>query len=156
MSIALSSVAPARAQAAGPRVAAAARRDGAVELDGRLDDPAWMTAAPQGEFWQREPDPGAPPRFATEFRVLYDEAALYVGVRAFDPQPGEIRGRLTRRDVDSSSDWIIVKIDSYHDRRTAFGFGVNPAGVQVDVLHFNDVEQDSAWDAVWESAARVD
>jgi len=139
-----------------PRVASAARREGAVAVDGRLDEAAWRSAGAQSAFWQREPDEGAASDFATEFRVLYDDRALYIGVRAFDPEPARIRGLLTRRDVDSSSDWIMVKIDSYHDRRTAFGFSVNPAGVQLDVLHFNDVEQDPSWDAVWESATSTD
>ena len=143
----------------GPRaapVASAARRSGDVVIDGDLDEAAWQQAAVQRGFVQREPHAGRPPMFDTEFRVLYDDGALYVGVRAHDPQPSLIRGLLTRRDVDSSSDWLSLKIDTYHDRRTAFGFSVNPAGVQRDVLHFNDVEQDPSWDAVWESAARID
>jgi hypothetical protein len=138
------------------RIVAAARRSGAIAVDGRLDEKAWEAAEVQGDFIQREPHPGKAPAFVTEFRVLYDDSALYVAVRARDPEPGLIRGLLTRRDVDSSSDWVSLKIDSYHDRRTAFGFSLNPAGVQRDVLHFNDVEQDPSWDAVWESAAGVD
>jgi hypothetical protein len=138
------------------RVAAASRRVGAVAVDGRMDESAWATASAHNTFWQREPNEGGSSGFPTEFRLLYDDHALYIGVRAFDPQPQLIRGLLTRRDVDSSSDWISVKIDSYHDRRTAFAFAVNPAGVQRDVLHFNDVEQDPGWDAVWESATSTD
>ena len=137
-------------------IASAERRRGSVRVDGKLDEPAWQAAAAQGDFVQREPLAGRPPAFETEFRVLYDDDALYVGVRAHDSQPSLIRGLLTRRDVESSSDWLALKIDSYHDRRTAFGFAVNPAGVQLDVLHFNDVEADVSWDAVWESAAQVD
>jgi len=143
----------------GPRaapVAAAARRTGDVVIDGHLDEPAWQAASAQRGFVQREPHAGRRPTFDTEFRVLYDDDALYVAVRAHDPEPSRIRGLLTRRDVESSSDWVALKIDSYHDRRTAFGFAVNPAGVQLDVLHFNDVEADMSWDAVWESAARID
>jgi hypothetical protein len=138
------------------RTASATRREGAVAIDGRLDEPAWRAASPQNTFWQREPHEGGASRFSTEFRVLFDDRAIYVGVRAFDPEPALIRGLLTRRDVDSSSDWISIKIDSYHDRRTAFGFSVNPAGVQRDVFHFNDVEQDPSWDAVWESGTVTD
>jgi hypothetical protein len=137
-------------------VASASRRSGEVIIDGRLDEVAWQRAAIQRGFVQREPHTGRPPMFDTEFRVLYDDRALYVAVRAHDPEPALIRGLLTRRDVDSSSDWVSLKIDSYHDRRTAFAFSVNPAGVQRDVLHFNDTEQDPSWDAVWESAAQVD
>jgi len=137
-------------------VANAARRQGVVTIDGALDEPAWAAAPVHGDFWQRAPDEGRPPQQRTEFRVLYDDAALYVGLRAHDSQAGLIRALLTRRDIESSSDWLSVAIDSYRDRRTAFEFMVNPAGVQRDVLHFNDVEQDPSWDAVWESRARVD
>jgi len=138
------------------RVARAIRLRGAIAVDGALDEPAWAAAEPQAEFWQREPHPGAPPRFATEFRVLYDDDALYLGIRARDPDPAQIRGRLTRRDLDSPSDWLWVGVDSYLDRRTAFAFGVNPAGVQRDMLYFNDVEVDPGWDAVWEAATAID
>jgi hypothetical protein len=75
---------------------------------------------------------------------------LYVGVRAFDPEPARIAGFLTRRDEGSASDWIRVLVDSYHDRRTAFEFAVNPQGVKQDTYWFNDTNADQSWDAVWE------
>ena len=37
--------------------------------------------------------------------------------------------------------------DSYHDRRTAFLFMVNPAGVKRDVYLFDDTNEDDSWDA---------
>lgn len=140
---------------AGLRQVAAARKAELIALDGRLDEPAWHTAPTAGDFWQRWPHEGAAPGQATEFHVLYDDAAIYIGVLAHDDQPGEIRGMLTRRDEWSASDWIEVGIDSYHDRRTAFFFAVNPAGVQRDFLIFNDSEQDQSWNAVWSAAAHV-
>ena len=138
------------------KIARTSRVRGGIEIDGRLDDPAWGDAEVHAGFWQREPDEGAPPRFPTQFRVVYDNSSVYIGVRAFDDQPGRIVRRLTRRDEDSSSDWIYVSIDSYHDRRTAFVFGLNAAGVQRDLLMFNDVQSDVSWNAVWEGGARVD
>ena len=57
---------------------------------------------------------------------------------------------MTRRDVWSASDWVRVYIDSYHDRRTAYSFAVNPVGVKLDTYHFNDNNQDDSWDAVWD------
>jgi len=134
----------------------ASRRVGVVSVDGSLDESAWTGAKPTGGFWQREPNEGKPPEYATEFRVLFDDEALYIGVRAHDPDPNRIRGLLTRRDDDSSSDWIYVGVDSYHDRRTSFTFGVNPAGVQRDFLIYDDTAEDTSWDAVWEAAASVD
>jgi hypothetical protein len=134
----------------------AVRRAGPIAIDGRLTDPSWAQAPAASEFRQREPHEGAPARFRTEFRVLYDDRALYVGVRAYDPQPDQIRSLLHRRDQDSASDWISVAIDSYHDRRTGFSFWLTPAGVQRDLLFFDDYMEDTTWNAVWEGAAAVD
>ena len=128
----------------------------AVRLDGDLTESAWSLAEPITAFVQRDPNEGAPPTFPTEARVLYDDTAIYVAVKAFDPNPEEIKAFLTRRDVNTSSDWIRVVIDSYHDKRTAYAFAVNPAGVKLDTYHFNDTNEDSSWDAVWDVETRMD
>jgi hypothetical protein len=139
-----------------PRVAGAARLEGAIAIDGALDEAGWAAAPALGGFVQRAPVEGAPPRYATEFRVLYGDDSIYVGVRAFDPAAAEIRGFLARRDRSTASDWIVVGLDSYHDRRTAFVFALNPAGVQRDFLIFDDATEDASWDAVWQGASRID
>jgi hypothetical protein len=138
-------------------VAEAVRRSGPIDVDGKLDETAWASATVSSRFVQSYPKPNAPATDPTEVRVLYDDDALYVGVRMFDSHPDSIVGQLTRRDPTSVySDYVYVIVDSYHDRRTAFAFGVNPLGVQRDLLLFNDNAQDQNWDAVWESAAAVD
>jgi hypothetical protein len=142
--------------AAAPRMAAATRAEQPPTLDGRLDDPAWQTATPLTGFIQRDPHEGQPGTERTEAWVAYTPHALYVAVRAWDSTPSGITARLTRRDEDSPSDWIAVGVDSYNDRRTAFVFFVNPAGVKRDAYLFNDVEEDESWDAVWDVAVRRD
>jgi hypothetical protein len=112
----------------------AVRRDGAITIDGRLDEPAWAAAPKQTGFIQRFPQDGGKAAFETSFAILYDDSAVYVGVWADDPDPAQIRRLLHRRDIDSTADWIAIGIDSYHDRRTAFGFLLNAAGVQRDIL----------------------
>ena len=72
---------------------------------------------------------------ATEVHVLYGDDAVYVGIRAFDTAPDSIVAQLARRDERPHSDWLEVVIDSYHDHRTAFRFGVNSAGGQVGRIH---------------------
>ena len=134
----------------------ALRTLGAIRLDGRLDEPSWRGASAASDFRQIYPRPGAPASKKTDVRVLYDESALYVGVRMYD-HPDSIVAQLAHRDATGIySDWVHVMIDSYHDQRTAFRFSVNPRGVQKDALQFNDVEEDLNWDAVWEVATRVD
>lgn len=121
-----------------------------IVIDGRFDEPVWTTAPVIGEFVQREPAEGAAPSERTEARFAFDDEAIYIAVRAFDREPGRITGMLTRRDERSPSDWLKVAIDSYYDHRTAYEFGVNPAGVKTDRYYFNDGASDDSWDAVWD------
>jgi uncharacterized protein DUF5916/cellulose/xylan binding protein with CBM9 domain len=122
----------------------------AVRATGEISDELWRAAPPTDAFVEREPEEGGHPSQRTEFRVAYDAATLFVQVHAFDSDPHRIVGYLTRRDDDSPSDWIRVLIDSYHDRRTAYEFAVNPAGVKQDRYWYNDTERDDSWDAVWD------
>ena len=135
-------------------VAHAVRASGPVHLDGRLDESAWASAPVTDSFTQIDPDEGKPSSQRTEVRVLYDDEALYVGVRLHDT--GRIIARLGRRDMSlGDSDWFGLMIDSYHDHRTAFGFDVNPAGVRRDEVKTINVD-DNSWDAVWNVATQVD
>ncbi len=127
----------------------AVRRTGAIAIDGRLDEPAWDAAPRQSGFVQRFPKDATRPSVETHFSILYDDQAIFVGVWADDPEPDLIRALLTRRDVDSPADAVTVAFDSYHDRRTAYAFQLNAAGVQRDMLLFDDSNQDDTWDAVW-------
>lgn len=129
---------------------------GAVKLDGEFSESAWERATPIRGFLQRDPKEGGAPTFETEVRVLYDRNSLYVGVWAFDADPSKIVGIRTRRDGSSPSDWIRVVIDSYHDRRTAYEFAVNAAGVKQDQYWFSDTNNDPSWDAVWDVSVKRD
>ena len=135
------------------RTARATRSPAPVRVDGALDDAVWAAAEPIDAFVQRDPREGSPPTLRTDARIVFDDAAVFVGVHAYDPEPARVVGYLTRRDAESSSDWIHVIIDSYHDRRTAYQFGINPVGVKFDSYWFNDDNQDSSWDAVWDAVA---
>src|SRR6266542_1170776 len=128
----------------------------AIRIDGELNDAVWQNVPPITSFRQREPRDNGEPTFQTEARVAYDATALYIAVRALDPQPQKIVGIRTRRDEVSPSDWVRVIVDSFHDRRTAFEFGVNPAGVKRDVYWYNDSNEDPGWDAVWDVAVTRD
>src|SRR5262245_25394047 len=122
----------------------------AVRVAGTLSEEVWRDASAADAFVQREPTEGGEPSERTEFRVAYDSSTLYVKVRAFDRQPEKIITYLTRRDQDSPCDWLYILVDSYHDRRTAYEFGVNPSGVKRDRYWFNDNNSDESWDAVWD------
>src|SRR5438128_3539031 len=125
-------------------------------IDGRDDDAVWREAQPIVGFQEWRPSEGGPPKLPTEAKIAYDAANLYVFVRAFDPHPDSIITVLARRDYFTPSDMIWLFLDSYHDRRTGYEFGVNPSGVKLDAQVYNDGNEDFAWDAVWDVATRVD
>jgi hypothetical protein len=135
---------------------AAVRTMSAPVLDGRFDDAAWAAAAPATGFTQLQPSPGAPATQRTEVRIVYDDDAVYVAMRMYDSSPDSIVALLARRDEAVHSDWAYVVFDSYFDRRTGFGFGVNPRGVKRDVMFSDDIHEDASWDAVWDVATAID
>ena len=146
---------------------------GGVTLDGRLDEAAWQEVMVMSDFKQFEPVDGAPASQRTEVRVLYGPDNLYVGAIMHDENPELIEKTLGRRDDFNRADWFLVAIDSYYDRRNAYVFGVNAAGVQFDALQAGTGGggpggpggggggnaprgMDPSWDAIWYSQARVE
>jgi hypothetical protein len=125
-----------------------------LTLDGALEEPAWGDAPVFDAFVQLFPDEGAAPGERTELRVLHDDRNLYVGIVCYDGEPGAIGRALGRRDSPPASDTIQVLIDSAHEHRGAYAFGVNAAGVQFDGLWYADTNYTAEWDAVWGSAVR--
>ena len=154
--------APATTASSGPpRTIRAVRRSAPVVIDGKLDDAGvGRRRADRRVHCRAIPQPGAAAPDQTEVRVLYDDDAIYVGIRMFDAHPDSIAAGLARRDATAAtgiySDWVHLIIDSYHDRRTAFRFSTTPRGVQKDVYTYNDGNEDLNWDAVWEVGTRVD
>ncbi|NNF26922.1 MAG: carbohydrate binding family 9 domain-containing protein, partial [Gemmatimonadetes bacterium] len=147
---------------AGGRVASvvvAVRADAPPSLDGSLDDDVWQAADPVTGFRRDRPSDGQPASERTEVRVAYTNTALYVGARMYDRTPSLISRLRGRRDsFGQQNDQFWVQIDSYHDHRTAFIFGVTPAGGRSDVIAPNDRLEgmDTGWDPVWEVATTVD
>jgi hypothetical protein len=122
-----------------------------IQLDGKLDDPAWKEAEPGSGFRVSDPDRGAEPSEETVFKVAYDEDAVYFGVACLEKDPSKIEAKLSRRDRSSSSDLVSVYIDPYFDHTSGYNFRVNPLGVQQDAYIYNDGDRDDDWDAVWEA-----
>lgn len=137
-------------------VARAIRATTPPSVDGRGDDEVWRTAPVIDAFRQWQPREDVDTRFRTEARIAYDDRYFYAHVRAYDPHPDSILQLLARRDVWTASDKIWVVVDSYHDRRSGFEFGVNPAGVKMDLAVTDDGNEDDAWDAVWDVATTMD
>jgi hypothetical protein len=110
-----------------------------IVLDGRLDEPAWERAQPLGRFWELFPQAEVEARVRTEARFAYDDHALYVAVRAWDPDLSQLREPFARRDnVLSDQDMLVINIDPVGNRKFAHFFRVNPRGSVGDGLYNED------------------
>lgn len=127
----------------------------APQIDGKLNDLAWMEAEVLGNFVQNTPIPNVPGTQKTEVRMLYDDDAVYIAARMYESNPDSIYNFLTERDNYGNADFFIVAFNTYRDGVNGEGFAVTPAGVQIDVKYSLD-EESTTWDAVWESATQID
>ena len=128
--------------------------DERIVLDGTLSHPAWQRAPEHGHFVEKMPNTGGVPAHATRVQVLFDEQALYVGVRALDAEPERIRAPLVRHDnVNRTQDFVVVYLDAIGQRQSAQFFRVNAAGGKADGMYTaaddsEDFSPDFDFDAV--------
>jgi hypothetical protein len=115
-----------------PKAVTIPRLTAEVQIDGRLDEPAWQEAARLNGFHQYQPVDGRPAEEATEVRVWYAPNAIYFGIIAHDREPGTIRATVADRDNLDADDQVTIFLDTFNDRRRAFFFTVNPLGAQED------------------------
>ena len=140
------------------------RLETSIQIDGRLDESAWSQATRLTGFWQYQPVDGRLAEEQTEVLVWYAPDAIYFGVIAHDRNPAAIRATVADRDNIDSDDHIVIDLDTFHDRRRAFFFGVNPLGAQSDGVRSEGAGQVSSLipgstdknpDFAWESKGQI-
>jgi len=127
-----------------------------LQLNGRLDEPAWQRADSIDDFRQREPVEGNHASERTVVRLLSAPQGLWVGIHAYDHEPQRILHAQLRRDTDlSTDDAVQVMLSPLQDKRTAFWFAVNPNGAVTDAEVVSFERENTDWDAVWDTRARI-
>jgi hypothetical protein len=132
------------------RIAAGER----VTLDGKLDEAVWARAQKVDRFWEIFPNAETEPKVRTEVWYAHDGHALHVAVRAFDPDPAQLRAPFARRDnVLRDQDMIVLFVDPVGNRKFAHFFRFNPRGSMGDGLYNEDTgSEDFSPDFEWEVA----
>ena len=130
----------------------AVRLEEPLRLDGALDEPVYVRFHPASGFIQQDPDNGAPATEDTEVWVLYDDRNVYVAIRALDSRPERIVANEMRRDNRNIwlNDNVIIALDTFLDRRTAFFFQTNPLGGVRDGLILDENITNFDWNTVWD------
>ncbi len=128
-----------------------------IKIDGNGNENIWSTIKPVSDFIIAYPAFGKQPSKNTEVKIAYDNTALYVLAIMYDDKIN-IRKQLTQRDaIDRQDcDFFTLGLDTYQDKQNAFIFQVSAAGVQADARQSSANGRDISWDAVWESAVKID
>jgi hypothetical protein len=138
------------------RIATAFPVTEAPMIDGLLNEGAWLKAIPLEGFTQAEPLQGQAASQRTEVRILYDNAAVYVGAMLHDTDPSQIVTTDTRRDANlGEMDSFQIIFDTFRDQQNGFVFGTNALGVQYDAQVRDQGNASNSWDASWEVRTNV-
>ncbi len=141
-----------------PRAVTPPRVQQAPAIDGRLDDPAWRTAAHITDFVQRRPLDGAPASERTDVYLAYDSERMYIGVHAHYGDPALVRANRVDRDQIWNDDHISFIFDPFRDQQRGYRLTVNGYGVQGDALMGNTASGqtttvgDMSWNVLFVSA----
>ncbi len=121
-------------------------------LDGRLDETVYGEVPSTTDFVQQYPRGGEPATEQTEAWVFFDATHVYVALRCWDSQPDRMVADEMRRDNTNIwlNDNVIVVLDTFHDRRSAFFFQTNPLGGVRDALVINESSVNYDWNTVWD------
>ncbi len=136
----------------------ATRYDGAVNIDGNLDEAVYSELTPITDFIQQIPSEGAPASERTEAWVYFDDDNLYVAARNYESVPeSQWIANEMRRDTFQlrTNDSFTVMLDTYLDRRNGVAFLVTPIGGFSDYAISNEGDGGRAvnfdWNIVWDS-----
>lgn len=124
-----------------------------VELDGVLEESFWKNADGPNNFQQYFPSDSILAQHQTDIKMVYDNKTLYIGITVKSVGDDWVIPSLKRDFRASGNDNVNLVFDTFNDGTNAFMFGINPYGVQREVLisgggldlrGFN-----TAWDVKW-------
>ena len=134
------------------------RIDEEIRVDGRLDEKVWEQALTIEVPYETWPGENTPAPVRTEALLVYSRTHLYVGFKAFDPKPEQIRANFADRDNLYEDDFCVLFLDTFNDERRAFAVRSNPLGVQADNIIIGNpgaAGTTGDWDAIYASEGRI-
>ena len=144
-----------------PRVRVS-RTDTPPEIDGRLDDEVWRTAAMLSEFVQQSPLDGAPATEETEIYISYDSDHIYFAFYLHYSDPGIMRANRVDRDTAWQDDLMTVYLDTFMDQQVCYDFDLNGYNVQGDgIINASQTRggpipiADRSWEALFYSGTQI-
>ena len=115
-----------------PRQYVSYRASSPINVDGKLNEPAWAAAAWSEPFVDIEGDSRPHPRFRTRAKMLWDDEYFYVAAEMEEP---DLWGTLTERDsvIFHDNDFEVF-IDPDGDTHAYYELEVNALGTPWDLM----------------------
>ena len=135
------------------------RLNGPIDLDGRVDEPAWDAITPV-PWHVYGPSYGAPSTQKTEFRVAYDDEYIYFSCDCHDTDASDIRTTTYKRDAwEANYDQVGIGLDTFNDKENSLYFIISAAGVRIDVAISDDAQGEApyniSWNAFWDGETTI-
>ena len=129
----------------GPAVVATTVERNALQIDGRLDEPAW--AATKAHHLRHSLTKEAP-TVDTQFRILCDGYAICFGVVCEQENMAGLKAERTERDSSVwGDDCVEIFVDPAGEGEEYFQFVVNSLGTFFDARYLGGRNQDAKWNA---------
>ncbi|MFX5583027.1 hypothetical protein ABTE20_20690, partial [Acinetobacter baumannii] len=65
------------------------------------------------------------------------------------------RSRMAKRENFFGDDYVILELDTFHDKQRSFVFFINPLGVQLDAKRTEGQDTDFDFETQWQSDGRL-
>ncbi len=139
-----------------PQVVQAIKTTSEIQVDGILDEEAWLRAPVVKNFFRKEPRQGGDYQYETEVQVLFDKKNLYVGFFCKDSLGVKgIRIQDLRRDFEwGENDIFGIALDPQNLKQYCVAFQTTPYGNQRDFQNFNGNVYDNGWNTLWKVRTR--
>ena len=121
-----------------------------IEIDGKLDESAWLDLPGVTDFWTKYPYDNVQAKQKTIARITFDDRNLYVGFIAYDTGKAFVSS-LKRDGGHDGNDAVALILDPMNKHANGFFFVLNAFNAQSeDQLSSSDVN--FSWDQKWFSA----
>ncbi len=125
-------------------------------IDGKIDEATWTEALKFDNFKTLNPDYGKEPSQKTVAYMIYDSENIYFAFRSFDTEPDKIKSSVSSRDGMFQDDYVAIMLDTFGTMQEAYGFFLNPLGIQGDGMVNADGNAEATFDMIWYSKGQID
>jgi hypothetical protein len=142
---------------AAPKAIQAIRIETAPTVDGDLGDPIWQQATIVEDLHEVSPDEFSATSEPSQFYILYDQHAIYVGGRLWESDPKNVSAQSLRQgEFSFGEDSVSIILDPHNNGRSGYIFDLTPNGIRNEAL-FSDVTNENwSWQGIWHGAATKD